>query len=72
MEEEKETIPEETEENEEAGEEDMDTEELAEHADDKVDALINLLIKKGVITEEEINNEYNDMFEDDDSTETEE
>lgn len=38
--------------------------ELAEEADDKVDALINILIKKGVFTEEEFEKEFENMFED--------
>lgn len=33
-------------------------------ADAKVDALINLLIKKKIITEDEINKEYDALFED--------
>ena len=37
--------------------------ELAEEADDKVDALINLLIKKGVFTEAEFEKEFENMFE---------
>jgi polyhydroxyalkanoate synthesis regulator phasin len=45
-------------------EEDMSTEDVAEHADDKVDALIKLLVKKGVITEEEYEREFEDLFED--------
>ncbi|MFH1439958.1 MAG: hypothetical protein ABIG89_05295 [Candidatus Woesearchaeota archaeon] len=40
-----------------------DVEELAEYADDKVDALINLLIKKGVFTADEFQKEFDDLFE---------
>lgn len=43
---------------------DIDVADLAGHADDKVDALIELLIKKGVFTEEEFTKEYDDLFED--------
>ena len=42
---------------------DMTTEEVAQYADDKVDALIQLLIKKKVITEQELETEYNSLFE---------
>ncbi|MFH1398539.1 MAG: hypothetical protein ABIG95_00320 [Candidatus Woesearchaeota archaeon] len=45
-------------------EEDMSVEEVAMQADDKVDALINLLVKKGIITEAEFDKEYDDLFED--------
>ena len=41
----------------------MSTEEVAEHANDKVDALIELLIKKKVITEEEFEKEFEGLFE---------
>ncbi len=44
--------------------EESSTEDIAEGADDKVDALINLLIKKGIITEQEFDEEYDDLFED--------
>lgn len=47
--------------------EEMTSEEMAEEADDKVDALINLLVKKGVITDKEFDEAYGDLFEDDDS-----
>ena len=40
-----------------------DEEDLAQNADDKVDALINLLIKKGLITEEEFDKELDDLYE---------
>ena len=41
----------------------MSTEEVAEHANDKVDALIELLVKKKVITEEEFEKEFDGLFE---------
>ena len=41
----------------------MTTGELAEHADDKVDALIKLLIKKGIISEQDFEQEYEALFE---------
>lgn len=48
-------------------EEEEDTaHDLAEGADDKVDSLINLLVKKGVITHQEFDAEYDDLFEEDD------
>ena len=46
--------------------EEMDAQDLVEHVDDKVDALISLLVKKGVITEEEYEKEFDELFEDDD------
>ncbi len=42
----------------------MSTEELADHADNKVDALIQLLIKKGVFTEEEYTKQFENLFKD--------
>ena len=45
-------------------EEELSVEERAEDADNKVDALIDLLIKKGVITEDEFDKAYDDLFED--------
>ena len=39
-----------------------DVEDIAEHADDKVDALIELLIDKGIISEDEYRKAYEDMF----------
>ncbi len=48
-------------------EEEMTTEEIANHADDKVDALIQLLIKKKVITEDEYGKEFESLFEEDKS-----
>ena len=50
----------------------MSVEDLANYADDKVDALIDLLIKKGVITEDEYAKTYEDLFEDDDEDDSEE
>jgi hypothetical protein len=46
-------------------------EDVAHNANDKVDALINLLIKKKVITEDEFETEYDELFEEseDDSEE---
>ena len=44
-------------------EEDMTTEEIAQYADDKIDALIKLLVKKKVITEQDMEKEYNALFE---------
>jgi len=43
--------------------EDLDVQETAEYADDKVDALINLLVKKGIITEAEFDAEYDELYE---------
>ena len=37
--------------------------EFAQNADDKIDALINLLIKKKIITEEEFEKSFDDLFE---------
>ncbi len=37
-------------------------EDLLCHTDDKIEALINLLIKKGVITEEEYDKAYTDLI----------
>ncbi|PIN68667.1 hypothetical protein COV93_08580 [Candidatus Woesearchaeota archaeon CG11_big_fil_rev_8_21_14_0_20_43_8] len=42
----------------------MSTEDIANHADDKVDALIQLLLKKKVITEDEYDKEFKSLFED--------
>jgi hypothetical protein len=44
-------------------EEGISVKEVAYHADDKVDALIQLLIKKGVIKDSEFEEEYNSLFE---------
>ena len=35
----------------------------AEFANDKIDALLDLLVKKGVITEDEFDKAYDDLFE---------
>ena len=40
----------------------MSVEELADHADDKIDALIKLLIKKRVFTEDEYNEAFESLF----------
>ncbi len=44
-------------------EEELSSGEIADYADDKIDALIELLIKKGVITEKEFEEEYENLFE---------
>lgn len=44
-------------------ENELSTEELAQHADDKIDALVNLLIKKKLITEEEFEKSFDELFE---------
>ena len=43
--------------------EEMTVQDIAEHADDKIDALIQLLVKKKIITEEEFQKEYDGLFE---------
>ena len=48
---------------------DIPVEEIAEEADTKIDALIELLIEKGFITEEEFDKKHDDFFEDDNSGE---
>jgi hypothetical protein len=45
--------------------EDISLKELAHHADDKIDALIQLLIKKKLFTENEFEEEYASLFEED-------
>lgn len=45
--------------------EDISLKEVAYHADDKIDALIQLLLKKRLITENEFEEEYNSLFEND-------
>ncbi|MBN2112239.1 hypothetical protein JW707_04020 [Candidatus Woesearchaeota archaeon] len=50
-------------------EEEMTTEDIANCADAKADALVDLLIKKGLITEKEFEDEYNSMFEEEPSEE---
>jgi hypothetical protein len=52
--------------------EDISVKEIAYHADDKIDALIHLLIKKNLISESEFEEEYNALFEESESDETEE
>jgi hypothetical protein len=44
-------------------EEDLPVEEIAEEADIKIEALIELLIQKGVITEEEFQKKYDEFYE---------
>ncbi|MBU0615835.1 MAG: hypothetical protein KJ601_07115 [Nanoarchaeota archaeon] len=44
-------------------EEEMPIEEMAEDAHTKIDALIELLVKKGIITEEEFEKSYDSFFE---------
>ena len=55
--------------------EDLSAEDIANHADDKVDALVALLIKKGVISEIEYNKAFESLFdnecEDDDEDDEE-
>ena len=48
---------------EEQKEETLSTDEIAQMADDKTDALINLLVKKKIITEDEFEKEYEGLFE---------
>jgi hypothetical protein len=45
-------------------EESFSTDELVSLNEDKIDALINLLIKKNVISEEELNGEIEDLYQD--------
>ncbi|MBD3313847.1 hypothetical protein GF345_05380 [Candidatus Woesearchaeota archaeon] len=47
--------------------EELSVEEQAEEADNKVDALVELLVKKGIITEDEFDKAYDDLFEDEGS-----
>ncbi len=58
--------------NEEPQEEELNVEDIAEDADDKVEALINLLVKKGVITEEEFQKEYSELYEEETKIESNE
>lgn len=53
----------------ECGSEDISTKEIAYHADDKIDALIHLLIKKNIISESEFEEEYNALFEEEEDSE---
>ena len=50
-------------------EQDMTPEEVGMYADDKVDALIELLISKGVITEKEYADAYDNLFVEEDGEE---
>ena len=52
--------------------EDFNAEDAAYNANAKVDALIELLIKKEIITEKEINDEYESLFSEDAEEETSE
>lgn len=45
--------------------EELPVEDVAHMAHDKVDALIGLLIKKGLVSEEDLQKEYDSMFNDD-------
>ena len=47
-------------------EEELTTEEMVLYVDDKLEALLNLLVKKGVITEDEYDKEYEALFDEDD------
>ena len=47
----------------ECGSEGISVKEVAYHADDKIDALIQLLIKKKLIKDSEFEEEYNSLFE---------
>ncbi len=58
--------------NEEPQEEELNVEDIAEDADDKVEALINLLVKKRVITEEEFQKEYSELYEEETKIESNE
>jgi len=40
-----------------------ETHEIAQNADDKIEALLNLLVKKKIITEEEFEKAYGELFE---------
>jgi len=48
-------------------EEELSTEENAEQAHDKVELLVDILEKKGLISRDEFEQEYDNLFEDDDS-----
>lgn len=45
------------------GEEEMDVKDSANLANDKIDALIALLLKKNIIAEKEYDQEYDNLFE---------
>ncbi|MFA5142123.1 MAG: hypothetical protein WC471_04090 [Candidatus Woesearchaeota archaeon] len=51
---------------------DSNIEDIANTADDKIDALVNLLVKKKLITEEEFQKAYDELFDDDEEDEVEE
>ena len=42
----------------------LSTEELVQLTEDKVDALINVLIEKGIVTEDELQSALDDLYED--------
>ena len=44
-------------------------EDVVEITEDKVDALINLLVKKNIISEEELTKETDGLYEEDEATE---
>jgi polyhydroxyalkanoate synthesis regulator phasin len=52
------------------GEEEFTTEDISRLNEDKVDALINLLVKKGVFTEEELTAEIDDLYEEEEEGQT--
>ena len=55
-----------------AGKEDemvMTTEDIANHADDKIDALLQLLIEKKVISEDEYDKAFKSLFVDEEEKE---
>ncbi len=52
--------------------EELSVEDIAFMANDKVDALIDLLIEKGVITEEEIVEKIDELYEEDEDVDDEE
>ena len=45
--------------------EDVLIEEMLYHTDDKIDTLISLLLKKGVISEDELNKEFEGLYSED-------
>ncbi len=52
--------------------EELSVEDVAFMANDKIDALIDLLIEKGVITEDEIVQKIDELYEEDEDEEGEE
>jgi hypothetical protein len=49
--------------------EELSAEEVGFQAHDKIDALINLLVKKKLITEDELEKAYDELFEEDEKKE---